>query len=192
MEKVKNVFFGLVCVVVLHFDLHSQRLLEQQPEIRITYIDNDSTRIYSCDSLMKSELSVVTYGRGNEYFVLSDTLKRDYVLFGNSRKTIDKLQGLQQCDYTGAYDLVECRKVIQNGAVYWILCFVDTFIMGTNQNAFYVILKSDENNWKYISSYDNEADKPTDNIKVICSKKGLKLKGKYLKQSKRQGLDCLN
>lgn len=167
-------------------------LLENELLINPNYLDNDSTRIRTYYFSEYPEIKLILNYRENEYFVLSDTLKRDYVLFGSSKTTIDKLQGLQQCDYTGAYDLVECRKVIKNGAEYWILCFVDTFIMGTNQNVFYVILKSDKNNWEYISSYDNEADKPTDNIKVICSKKGLKLKGKYLKQSKQQGFDCLN
>ncbi|MDF3028898.1 MAG: hypothetical protein K0S23_3205 [Fluviicola sp.] len=192
MKKVNNVLFSLVCVVVLHFDLHSQNLLEQQPKIRITYIDNDSTRIHSFDGLPKPQVSVITYGRINEYFVLSDTLKRDYVLFGDSKRTIDKLQGLQQCDYTGAYEIIECRKVTKGDAVYCILCFADSFIVGTNQNMFYIIFELEKNNWKCIGSYENEADKPTDNIKVVYSKKGLRLKGKYLKQIKREGFDCLN
>lgn len=73
-----------------------------------------------------------------------------------------------------------------------ILSFADCNMYETNQNVFYVIFELENNNWKYFSSYDNEADKPTENIKVSCSKKGLKLKGKYLKQVKRPGLDCLN
>lgn len=120
---------------------------------------------------------------------MSDTCKRDYVLFGSSKRTIDKLQGLQQCDYTGAYGVSECRWIEDR---FLVMRFVNTFFYGTNQNSFYVIFESEKSDWKYIGSYENEADKPTDKIKVICSKKGLKLKGKYLKKIEQQGVDCLN
>ncbi len=189
MSKIEKILFSLVCIVLMHFDLNSQKLLEQQPEIRITYSDSDSARVHSFVGLPNPKISVVTYGRINEYFVLSDTLKRDYVLFGNSKVTIDKLQGLQQCDYTGAYDIFECRWVENR---FLILSCVNTYFYGTNQNVFYAVFELKKNHWNYHSSYDNEADRPTDSIRVISSKKRLKLKGKYLKQSKRLGLDCSN
>ena len=186
----KNVFFLLL---ISNVSLSQKEvLLENQLLINPNYLDNDSTRIRTYHFSECPEIKLILNYRENEYFVLSDTLNRDYILLGNSKTPLDKLQGLLQCDYTGAYDLIECRKVSKYGLTYLILSFADTFIMGTNQNVFYVSIKLENDNWKYLSSYENEADKPTDNIKVICSKKGLKLKGKYLKQIKRKGLDCLN
>lgn len=164
-------------------------LLENQLLINPNHLDNDSTRIRTYHFNEYPEIKLIINYRENEYFVLSDTLKRDCILLESSKISIDKLQGLQQCHYTGNYDLVECRMVKNR---FLIFCFVNTFFYGTNQNAFYVILESENNHWKYLSSYENEADKSIDNIKVTCSKKGLKLKGKYLTQIKRRGLNCLN
>ncbi len=118
-----KLFFFLLFVSNLSFS-QKELLLKHQPLIRFNYSDNDNTRIRTYYSDEYGEIKLIINYRENEYFVLSDTLKRDFVLFGNSKVSIDQLQGLQQCDYTGNYDLLGCR-LIQNR--FFILSFVNTF-----------------------------------------------------------------
>ncbi len=164
--------------------------LESVTKLETSSVAKDSTFVHSINGV--SGLRVVINNRSNETFTSIDTLHRDYIETISQKMTLDHLYGLLQNDYTGSYDFMECFYVQNSTHTYCVMSFVDVFILGTNQQVFYVIMESLGDDWKYYSSYENEADKPTDNIKVVCSKTSLKLKGKYLKQIKRKGLDCLN
>jgi len=174
------------------FQLTGQtKKLEQYKELKTTYFDTDSNRVHILESI--KDVTIVTNAREFEYFVQGDTSKRDYIQISNSHKLIlDQVIGISDKNYTIAYDLITCYLIEKQGFKYVVLVGGDTFPMGTNQDVDFIVLKFEGEKFLYYNSFSNEADKPTDNIKVICSKKSLKLKGKYLKQIKRQGLNCLN
>lgn len=176
-----------LCLFFLGFSISlgfSQKQVELKncEKLEVKYSKNDSTFIYSINNV--SALKVVINVRNDETFVPDDTLHRDYIKTYSEQLILDRLTGLLQSDYTGAYDFLECFRLGNSNQSYYILSFTDSFIFGTNGQVYYVIMETLGDNWKYYSSYENEADKTTDNIKVVCSKKGLKLKGKYLKQIK--------
>ncbi len=184
----KNLQFSLF---FLFFFIANQKSFGQRCEhieVDRTILSKDSSKVCYGIKEVPEKIAVILFHDKGETFEFSDTLNRDFIEFGTLKKSIDQLQGLQQCDYTGSYDLIECRWIANR---FLVLCFVDLFIIGTNQNAFYVLFEYENDNWKYLKSYENEANQSTD-IQFIYSPKELKLKGKYLKQIKRQELNCLN
>jgi hypothetical protein len=178
-------FFQLLLSPIFCF---SQRDTLLQNHKLVEFLSPDTAVVWTYENQEFPAIKLIFHERENEFFVPSETQKRDFILINNEKWTIDYLQGNQECNYTGAYSILECRSIESE---YLVFSFVNGFFYGTNQNVFYIILKLENNNWRYLSSYENEADKPIDAIKVVYSKNKIELEGTYLKKIKRQGLNCL-
>ena len=178
-------FFQLLLLPIFCF---SQRDTLLQNYKMVEFLSPDTASVWTYENEEFPTIKLIFHERENEFFVPSETQKRDFILINNEKWTIDYLQGNQECDYTGAYSIFECRSI---EGKYLVFSFVNNFFYGTNQNVFFIILKLENNSWQYLSSYENEADKPIAEIKVVFFKNSINLKGNYLKKIKKQGLSCL-
>lgn len=143
-----------------------------------SYKDIDSMRIYSFDD---SGIKLITHARFQEYFVESDTLFRDYIQLSGQKIILDPLLGISGA-YTAEYDLIGFYEIKRKGKTYLIFEGGDTFPMGSEATVCYIIFGKEENKLNFISTYEHDQDPnhPFGNIKICFSKKGLKLKEKYL------------
>ncbi len=159
-----------------------QMKLDQCTKLEYTVVSKDSTFFYSLMSI--SGMYIVIHDRLSETFEMNDTMHRDFIQTETEKLIIDELYGLNQRDYTGSYESMFGYSVIGSRHSYCIISFVDMFIMGTNQQVFFVVMKQTESNWEYYISYENEHNMPIEDISVKIKRNRLKLRGKYLKQIK--------
>lgn len=172
----------LLLVVLSAATGYGQKLikLDSLVQIKANYLDSDNVRTFQIEKV--PEVKIIVHDKLSEYFVIEDTLHRDYILVGKKRYIIYSLLGLQQRDYTVNFDLIASYKVDFKNSIYLILEGADIFPLGTNQQVSYIVLKHEKEDWIFVSSYDNAHDMPTDSIHAVKTKKGLVLKGNYLKK----------
>lgn len=147
-----------------------------------SYKDTDSLRIYSFDD---SDMKLIIHARFQEYFVESDTLLRDYIQMKEQKIILDPLLGISG-SYTAEYELIEFYEIKSKEKIYLIFEGGDVFPMGSEATVCYIIFEKKGNKLNFISTYEHDQDPnhPFGEIKICFSKKGLKLKEKYLKQIK--------
>lgn len=160
-------------------------LLNQLPQIEYNYLDNDTARIIVSPRLY--DFSIITFSRKQEYFVPTDTLKRDYIIFNNVKYVIDSLVLKNYSSYTQNFNLTYIYKIERESVNYVILSGGNLFQMGTDGQPLFILFKeNNKNKYVFYSSYyiENIEDNSTriyDAIKVIFHKNELFLKGKSLK-----------
>ncbi|WP_300663740.1 hypothetical protein [Fluviicola sp.] len=139
-------------------------------------------RVYSFDD---SDMKLITHARFQEYFVESDTLFRDYIQMKSQQIILDPLLGISGA-YTAEYELIEFYEIKHKGKTYLIFEGGDIFPIGSEATVCYILFEKEGNELNFISTYEHDQDPnhPFGEIKICFSKKGLKLKEKYLKQIK--------
>ncbi|MFN5983648.1 MAG: hypothetical protein ACK479_09320, partial [Fluviicola sp.] len=69
----------------------------------VEFLSPDTAVVWTYENQEFPAIKLIFHERENEFFVPSETQKRDFILINNEKWTIDYLQGNQECNYTGAY-----------------------------------------------------------------------------------------
>lgn len=129
-------------------------------------------------------ISMGRYIRPNEYFVAEDTLVRDFISIRNVKYTIDDLLNLKQRDYTISFNRTGVYFISKKDVQYFIIKGFNTFQIGSDQQTYFIILRSVNGKIEFISSYIFDAPKGADFVKVLAKRDVLILKHEKLKRLK--------
>jgi hypothetical protein len=123
-----------------------------------------------------------------EYFVLADTLYRDYILLDNKKYLIDSLCFTKYNNYAMAFQYTGTYCLSNNKHSYLIIKGFDGFQIGTFVQPLYMVFQKgkSEKEYHFLSSYyieniDFYSEKILNSVKVVFKKDKIILKGINLK-----------
>lgn len=183
----KKIFLLIVLFLFNTMQCFSQKamFLNQLTQLEFNYLDNDSCRIITSPKL--DDFSIITFIRKEEFFVPTDTVNRDYIIFNNINYIIDSLVLKSYRDYTQNFSLTNIYLIERESENYIILSGGNTFQMRTDSQPLLILFKqNNKNKYDFYSSYyienvEDNSSRIYDSIKVIFNKNGIFLEGKSLK-----------
>jgi hypothetical protein len=166
-------------------NIFSQKFLYEYHVIKAdSIIKNDSTLIMFNNSI--PEFKLITFLRTEEYFVISDTLQRDYILLNEQKYLIDSLCLKQYNDYVISFEYDGTYIIPYKESNYLIVTGSNGFQMGTDMQPRYLIFQEKENKYQFLSSYlleniDYYSEEILNSVKIVKKKDKIILKGINLK-----------
>jgi hypothetical protein len=174
--------FSFIFVLLFSIiDVFSQKFLYEYHFIEdYSTIENDSTVIKFNNSIPGFKL--ITFLRTEEYFVISDTLQRDYILLNEQKYLIDSLCSKQYNDYARSFEYNGTYIIPYRESDYLIVTGSNRFQMGTDTQPIYLIFQKKENKYQFLSSYyieniDYYDEKILNSVRIIYRKNRIILKG---------------
>jgi hypothetical protein len=149
------------------------------------YIDTDTARIWITESI--PDLLIFSLPKVNgEYFVIEDTLQRDYILLGGKKYLVDSLWLKEYDNYAIFFECAGTYLVNYKKTSYLIVEGSNAFQMGTDVQPLYAIFQKKGDEYIFISSYyiesiDYYSEKILNSVRIIRAKDKIILRGINLK-----------
>ena len=182
------IYILCLCVFGISINCFSQkenRFLHTYQYQDYHYIDTDTSRIWYTYNI--PNLIIVSMSKSNgEYFVISDTLNRDYILLDNKKYLIDSLCLKKYDDYAMLFEYSGTYCIEHGQAKYLIIVGDNGFQMGTDSQPRYMIFQKKGDEYIFHSSYilediDFYSEEILNSVNVIFESDNIILQGINLK-----------
>lgn len=171
----------LLLFAVLIFFCHSQFLSQNRLlDLMKCKIVCTGDTLKKCSVDCYKNLTIYVHLRQNEYFTDRDTLKKDFVVYNESKLTFDDLLKLKQSTYTVSFELESIYFIGTKKDEFLVLEGFNTFQIGSDQQTFYIVLKIYNERIEVVSSYISNSEVDSNSIRVLKRNKVPKLKHKKL------------
>lgn len=179
MNGFKYTWIGFV-LLFSNAVLSQRYVLKRLTKSDIICIDNDS--ISKCAIKGDTLFDVVTHIRRDEAFQDADTLKRDFIASKDTFFVIDWITGGSKLSpYTLNFQVNEIYCLKSGNVSFYVIWGFDAFLLGTNQNAIFILLRYEHGQLLPYSSYLYEDKNYLKGIGEIA----LDLKGDHLRLKHR-------
>jgi len=156
-DKVKHCCKGILCFCFLSisitvFSQETSRFLHTYQPQNYHYVDTDTLRNWYVDNF--PNLVIVTMFKTNgEYFELSDTAYRDYILLDGKKYLMDSLYLRKYDDYAISFEYGNTHYIQHKQIEYLIIEGINSFQYGTLAQPFYMIFQKKDREYRFLSSY---------------------------------------
>ena len=178
--------FCFLFIAINGFPQKGSRFLHTYQYQDYYYMDTDTSRIWYTYNI--PNLIIVSMHKTNgEYFEISDTLYRDYILLDNEKYLVDFLMYKNYDEYAMYFEYLYTYYIQHKQIEYLIINGSNGFQMGTEAQPLYMIFQKKGNKYHFLSSYYIEDmgyydKKILNSVKVIFRGDKMILKGINLKR----------
>ena len=178
-------FIGLLCISMGLFSQKNDVYLHELQIQHSNYIDTDTARIWITEDI--PDLLIFSLDKKEEYFVMEDTLQRDYILLGKKKYLVDSLWLKKYDNYAMAFEYNGSYIISDKKSIYLIVTGGNSFQMGTDEQPLYAIFQKKEDMYVFVSSYyiqniEDYSEEITNSVKIIFEEDKICLQGINLKQ----------